>query len=273
MEIKILGSGGGIPTPRAFCECKNCEKARKGEKNYKRNSSSLFIEEAKTIIDAPEDIMDSVNRENLKRSYVQNVFITHWHPDHAFGIRALLEANYDFLKKEALNVINLYISKKVYKDLKEKYNVLDHLKNFKKVVKIHFFENGNSINLGDIKITSVGYNGNNSDIYGYLIEKKQTKVLYTPCDTINFKNFLPEFFNLDLFITECGLFSHKTIKSEISFPDLMKRINKLKPAKTLITHIEEVELQKWGNSYLKKMTQKYPNVDFEFAFDGMTLDI
>ena len=89
MELKILGSGGAMPTPRAFCQCDVCKNARKGFKYYKRNSSSLYIKEAKTIIDAPEDITNSINRENIKRDEIKNIFITHWHPDHAFGLRSL----------------------------------------------------------------------------------------------------------------------------------------------------------------------------------------
>ena len=273
MELKILGSGGAMPTPRAFCQCTICKNARKGLKNYKRNSSSLYIKEAKTIIDAPEDIINSINRENLKREDIENIFITHWHPDHTFGLRALLESNYDFRNKKAMSVINLFIAKNVFEDLTKRYDVLDFLRDFEKVVKINFFENNDSIKLGNIKITSIIYNGGKSEIYGYFIEENQKKVLYAPCDTISFKNFIPKVYKLDLLINECGLFSYKTIKSEISFPDLMKRIKEIKPKKTILTHIEEVELQKWGWHYMEEMKQKHSDINFEFGFDGMTIKI
>ena len=273
MELKILGSGGAMPTPRAFCQCDVCKNARKGLKYYKRNSSSLYIKEAKAIIDAPEDITNSINRENIKRDEIKNIFITHWHPDHAFGLRSLLESNYDFRQKKAINVINLFIAKNVFEDLTKRYDVLAFLRDVEKVVKINFFEKSDSIKLGNVKITSVSYNGGKSEIYGYLIEENEKKVLYAPCDSISFKNFIPETYELDLLINECGLFSYRTIKSEISFPDLMKRIKELKPKKTVLTHIEEVELQKWGWDYMDKMKKKYSDVDFEFGYDGMIIKI
>ena len=83
MELIILGSGGAIPTPRPFCQCIICKKARKLGEPYKRNSSSLFIQDINTVIDCGEDISDSLNRRDVKK--IDNLFITHWHPDHTFG--------------------------------------------------------------------------------------------------------------------------------------------------------------------------------------------
>ena len=80
-----------MPTPRPLCDCGVCERARKEGAPYIRNSSSLYLEEINTVIDAPEDIGSSLNRENI--TGVENVFITHWHPDHTFGLRVILEAN------------------------------------------------------------------------------------------------------------------------------------------------------------------------------------
>ena len=175
MKFKILGSGGAMPVPRPFCQCKLCNLARKNSK-YKRNSCSAFIEDINTLIDCPEDIGDSLNRENIKQ--VDNLFITHWHPDHTFGLRVLLEANFDFIKNKSLKYINIYIAKKVYEILKEKYPSIEYYTNVIKVAKIKFIEDGDKIKLKGITIDVVGYNGKNSDWYAFLLEKNNKKLLY-----------------------------------------------------------------------------------------------
>lgn len=109
MKLLFLGTGGAMPTPRPFCQCETCKKARTIGAPYKRNSSSLFIKDINTVIDCGEDIASSLNRENIKE--VDNLFITHWHPDHTFGLRAIIEANFNFRTNKPNHVINLYIPK------------------------------------------------------------------------------------------------------------------------------------------------------------------
>ena len=268
ISLTILGSGGAMPTPRPFCQCRVCEKARKIGAPYKRNSSSLFIDDIKTVIDCGEDIADSLNREGIKQ--VDNLFITHWHPDHTFGFRSILEANFDFRTNKAKRAINVYIPKKVFETLKQKFPVIDYLLNTQKTGKLYLIEDGEEIKIGNTTIVVVGHKGKDSDTYAYLIKKGGKKVLYAPCDTISFDNY-KNFHNLDLLINECGLFSD--VNSEISFDELMKRIKEINPKKTILTHIEEVEINIWGEEYLQKMKEKYSDIKFDFAGDGMKIKI
>lgn len=270
MKLIILGSGGGIPTPKPFCECEVCKKARKLKEPYKRNNSSLFIEDINTLIDCGEDIADSLNREIIKN--VDNVFITHWHPDHSFGLRVLLDTTFNFPENKTEKTINLYIPKKTYKTLKEKFPVINFLVDIRKQGKINVIEDGDVIKIGNFKITAVGYSGKNSDNYAYLIEEKSKKVLYAPCDTIGFirEN---EFKNLDLLIHELGILLYEKCKSEISFPDFMKRLRIMNPKKTIATHIEEPDLRAFGWGYLEKMRKQYLDINFEYAYDGMKIKV
>ncbi|MFH1751959.1 MAG: MBL fold metallo-hydrolase [archaeon] len=268
MKLTILGSGGAIPTPRPFCQCKVCMKAREKGEPFKRNSCSLFIKDINTIIDCGEDIADSLNRRNIKQA--DNLFITHWHPDHSFGLRLVLEANYNFRKEKPKKVVNVFIPKKVFETLKQKFPVIEHYFNIQKTGKLHLVEDGDKINFGKITVTVVGFKGKGSDVYGYQIQEGKKKVLYAPCDTISFENY-NNFKGLDLLLNECGLFSD--FPSEISFEDLMKRIKEIKPKKTILTHIEEIEVSAFGIEHLQKMKKKYSDIEFDYAFDGMEITV
>ena len=61
MRIKILGSGGSIPTPKIGCSCSICKKARQVGIPYRRHSSALYLYDANALFDCPEDISASLN--------------------------------------------------------------------------------------------------------------------------------------------------------------------------------------------------------------------
>lgn len=268
MKLTILGSGGATPTPRQFCQCATCKKAREEGEPYKRNSSSLYIKDIYSLVDCPEDIGDSLNRRDIKK--IDNLFITHWHPDHTFGLRVLLEAYFDFRENRPKKQVMIYIPKKVFEDLKLHYPTISYLSDGIKVAKIKYIEHHQSVKIGNIKITAIGYEGKDSNTFAYLFGENRKKVLYAPCDTINFHQRI---YDLDLLINECGLFSYKKIKQEIGFPTLMKRLKLLKPKRTILTHIEEIEINRWGWPYLEKMRKKYSDIHFEYGHDGMEITL
>jgi hypothetical protein len=101
-------------------------------------------------------------------------------------------------------------------------------------------------------------------------EFRNKHALYAPCDTIGFEQ---KIFDLGLLINECGLFSCEKIKREIPFDDLMERVRLLRPKRTVLTHIEEIEVDAWGWDHLEKMKRRYADVDFDFAFDGMEITV
>lgn len=269
MKFKILGSGGAMPVPRPFCQCKLCNSARKNNK-YKRNSCSAFVEDINTLIDCPEDIGDSLNRENIKQ--VDNLFITHWHPDHTFGLRVVLEAIYNVLDRKATHLINIYIGEKVYKTLEKNFPAIKYYVNTLNVAKINFIEDGDKIKFKKNSVTAVGYADKNREYYAFLLETNGKKILYSPCDTLHFSKY-SKFKNVDIWITECGIFSHDKVKTELSFPNLIARLKEIKPKQTFLVHIEEIELQRWGLDYLKRLKKEYKDIKFEFAHDGLTLEL
>lgn len=92
MKIEILGSGGAVCVPRAFCECPVCVQARQHPcPPYVRLGPSLYVHDLRLLIDTPEEISVELNRAGIAR--VDTVLYSHWHPDHTAGIR-VFESNY-----------------------------------------------------------------------------------------------------------------------------------------------------------------------------------
>jgi len=268
MKLTIVGSGGATPTPRPFCQCSTCKKARKEGEPYRRNSSSLYANDIFTLIDCPEDIGDSLNRRGIKR--VDNLFLTHWHPDHTFGLRPLLEANFNFIEDKADRQISVYTPSRVLEDLKEHYPSVSHFTDHLKVAKINQIEHNESVQMGRMQIMAIGYTGKSSHAFAYLLEEGKKRALYAPCDTISFEQ---KIYDLDLLINECGVFSYDKIKCEISFPAVMERIRSLRPKRTVLTHIEEIEVNRWGWEHLDRMKKQYSDINFRFAYDGMEIQM
>ncbi|AHB41507.1 Metal-dependent hydrolases of the beta-lactamase superfamily I [candidate division SR1 bacterium RAAC1_SR1_1] len=268
MKLQILGSGGAIPTPRPFCVCDVCKKARTIGAPYKRNSCSLYVHDIKALVDCGEDIADALNKSDI--SDVDNLFITHRHPDHTFGLRNVLQSYFDFVEEKKQKVIQLYMPKRVHEDMKIHYPSINYFVDVLGLANIVYIEHNQSVTIGDTQVTAIGFTGEKSETYGYLFEQGRKRFLYTPCDTISFQQ---EAQNLDLLITECGVFSHEKVKSEIGFPQLMDRLKLYAPKKTLLTHIEEIEINAWGLDYLEKMKNTYKDVPFDFAHDGLIIDL
>jgi phosphoribosyl 1,2-cyclic phosphate phosphodiesterase len=268
MKFKILGSGGAIPTPRIGCTCSICKNAREIGYPYKRNSSSLFLEDVNALFDCPEDISLPVNENNILK--IDSLLITHWNPDHCFGLRLIMQHGFEFYKERATKQFSLNIPEPVYNILLKVYPAINYQLNTLKTAKLNLLKDTDVIYLGKLTIQPIGFDGPDSDTFGYLITENNKNVLYSPCDTILFKSY-SGFTNLDLWLTECGCFSD--FKHEISFENAIDRIEEIKPKKTIFTHIEEEELKMAGWDYLQILKDKYSGISFDFSYDKMEIEI
>jgi phosphoribosyl 1,2-cyclic phosphate phosphodiesterase len=260
MQVTILGSAGNIPIPRPLCNCNVCQEARSLKNKHKRCLASLYIDEIRTLIDCPEDIGESLNLNNITE--IDNVFLTHWHPDHTFGFRLIVQAYYDFIFDRPKKQIKFYMPKSVYETLKKNYPAIKYFIEEKKMGKLVLIEDKDIINLGEIEIEVVGHDGASSENYAYLIKKADKRILYAPCDTISLSK---DFFDLDILIHEQGYFSPE-ITWEISSSGLIDRLKRWKPKRTILTHISEDEIKRFGWHHFEKFASDF---SLEYAYDGM----
>ena len=289
MEIIILGSAGCTTIPRPTCQCKICKEAREKGIPYSRSGSSIFLKEINAIFDTPEEIKNQLNRENILK--VDNIFYTHWHPDHTLGLRVIEEMNLYWLaeyieNKKPEKKVNVYALPDVMKDLLAIRNRFSpYLEYYKKKELVNLVElkNKQGIVRKRIKITPILVKPTpleNSTVY--VLEHNDKKLIYAPCDVKPFpesellKNaeiliiggVVPdEPLKDNYFIPE-----ENPLKAELySIKDLIRIKERLRIRNLIITHIEE----EWGKSFddYKKLEQKYKKHDIRFAFDGMKIKL
>ena len=82
-ELYVLGCGAALPTPHHFC-----------------SSQVLNVREKLFMIDCAEGIQMQLRRGKLKLSNLSNIFITHLHGDHCFGLLGLI-STYSLLGRTA----------------------------------------------------------------------------------------------------------------------------------------------------------------------------
>lgn len=72
-EVHILGCGAALPTPHHFC-----------------STQVVNVREKLFMIDCAEGAQIQLRRSRLKFSHINNIFISHLHGDHCFGLIGLI---------------------------------------------------------------------------------------------------------------------------------------------------------------------------------------
>ena len=102
MKITFLGTSAGEEYPCVWCECENCEKARRwGGKNIRRNSSVIL--DGDVMIDIGKTAHMQAERFGVNMRKVETLLVTHSHKDH-FNTHTLWTRIAVFTQLPQLNV-------------------------------------------------------------------------------------------------------------------------------------------------------------------------
>ena len=284
MEITILGSGGNTPIPMPTCGCRICAEAREKGVPYSRSGNSIFIHNENVLIDTPERIWESLNDQDIKE--VDYIFISHFHYDHVLGLRVLQPLGIDDppIDEWVDSKTTLVMARATYERIKAEIGYLSHL--IQEWADLKILNDGEEMEVGSLNVRCVGAEivpGEGKEIFSLLFEENRKKVLVSP-DENKFLNLdrIPE---LDLWIRETGKFEYTADgerilteekeeedgELEISFQETLDQIREVRPEKTVLTEIEELFRHSYDD--LKEVEEEHRELNLEFAYDGMNLEI
>lgn len=284
MEITILGSGGNTPIPMPTCDCRICAEAREKGVPYSRAGNSTFIHDENILIDAPERVWDSLNREDIEE--VDYIFISHFHYDHVLGLRVLQPLGIEDhpIQDWVNDKTTLVMAQATYDRIEAEEGFLSHL--IQEWADAEILNDGDEMEIGSLKVRCIGAEivpGDGNEIFSFLFKKNGKKVLVSP-DENKFLD-LSRIPDLDLWIRETGKFEYtadgeriltkekeeEDRELEITFEETLGQIREVRPERTVLTEIEEL----FRHSYedLKEVGEEHEDLDLEFAYDGMNLEV
>lgn len=183
MKIKYWGTGASEGLPAVFCDCENCQKARRlGGKNIRTRSQMLINDDL--LVDFGPDTYLHALQNNFSLMNIKNVLITHCHEDHLYLDDLLTRAEPYGNTRDVMHVYGNDMLKAVYQ-----YRILkDGLKeNVDKTLDIvEVFENREYV-IGNYKVMPLLADHNPMEkCYIYTIVQNGKSILYAN-DTGYFK--------------------------------------------------------------------------------------
>src|SRR5579871_6108662 len=201
MHFTILGSGGPLTTPRPGCGCRVCADARRTGGHGWRGGPGIYVPEARLLIDATEDVIPALNRAGVER--VDHLFLTHWHPDHTAGFRAVEQLSYDVSRNGPGRRIEVWLNQATANRLAPNWRF------FEKVgyCRLNVVAPGTRLDLGEISATWFAY-APDDFLSGFVLEDGHGRVLLALDETKGLASRVsaePSLQGCDLLIAECGL--------------------------------------------------------------------
>ena len=216
MKITFLGTSAGEEYPGIWCECENCNKARKwGGKNIRRNSSAVLDDDV--MFDIGKTAHIQAERFGISLPKIKTLLLTHSHGDHmsshTFWAR-MMPPGYDLLSGEekqkvssprfsALPLLNVFGSRQVSQLL---LIVGIDYDNPHWNMKFHVVEPFSTYHIDDLEIYTLDGNHPDGEIHSinYIVTRKNRTFLYLTDTGYPFDETLNALkkFKFDFIITE-----------------------------------------------------------------------
>ncbi|QZA87893.1 MBL fold metallo-hydrolase [Salinarchaeum sp. IM2453] len=284
MRFTVLGSGGNSPIPMPTCDCHICTEAREKGEPYARRGNSVFVHDENILIDTPELIWYSLNRESI--STVDSIFITHFHADHTHGLRALQSIGGEQPPMSTFvgDVPTLYMSTATYERAIKASEFFELLTD--QWADIELLDENETISLGNLDVTHIvapEFEDGANVISGFLFESGNQTAFVSPDETRHFD--LTQLPDLDLWVKECGYFSETPegeplvtdtaeqgiLQHELTFQKSLDQIRTVTPERAVLTELEEFYRRSYDD--YQHLEERYDNLNLEFAYDGMNIEI
>lgn len=289
MRLTVLGSGGNLPIPMPTCSCRMCAEARERGVPYARNGNSLFLHDLNAVIDAPEHTYANLNREGIDR--VDFLLLTHWHPDHVAGVRAVQARDFaPVYEREDYGLLDagrdgrptVVTTRRVYERTCDVAGALEHYVSVG-WAECHLLDEDGPLTANGVTVRSLPYElegDGDADATGFEIDADGRTIVIASDDARHLEESqLPD---ADLAVFECGFFDEgpdgSTILSpedraflagELTHDEIMDRVERVAPDRTLLTEIEHLYAR--GYDDFRALEAEYDSV--QFAYDGLTVEV
>jgi len=284
MRIILPGTGADHCIPAFRCTCGTCTEARQKKGKHIRQNSCLIIESRNgeyLLIDMPPQIMTMISQNEIDDSRINTVLITHRHEDHTLGTRYLFQASAR-KKFQVSEPVNLFIPGSALRSLSKKLlseKEETTLKSRKDFYNITTISAGESFTSGSWNITALetGHLSAKSNLtreeesLAYVIEDNDKRVcvyfldaaVEIPEPTLKYLKRM----EIDCLIADCTYEETTITSGHMDIAALMKLKEKLKPERTIASHISHMNL------CFTDLENRLAGKSIEISYDGMAIEI
>jgi len=282
VKLEVLGSGGAVATPKPFCTCPACAKARKKGGRHARLGPSVFVHGPDVLIDTPEEISIELNRSRVRN--IGAVLYSHWHPDHTAG-RRIFEKNIAWNRSQKENrTTTVILTEKIAETFGSYLGIMSQFDFFRSIgiVDLRIVKNDEefSVNGCSIRPVQTAYDYS----FGYCFADGNSRFLvvmdelkrWEPDSAILGTRFDAVYLPLGVLdanpITGERLvdLAHPILEDEQTVEETLAVVQKLDAARFVLSHIEEPD--GIGYAFARKLSRHYSKRTgkrIDLAFDGM----
>jgi phosphoribosyl 1,2-cyclic phosphate phosphodiesterase len=240
----------------------------------------MYVHDARLLIDATEDVIPLLNRAGVEQ--VDHLFLTHWHPDHTGGFRAVEQLSYDLERVGPGHRIEVWLNQATASRLAGGWRFFESVG----YCRLNVVAPGTRLDLGGISATWFAY-APGDFLSGFVLEDSRCRALLTLDETKDLAPQIaanPSLQGCDLLISECGLFERdphgRTLvpedwplwKTEASYErDTLPLLAAANARRNVLTHL--MDLQGRTPAELDALAASLAPREVQFAYDGLTLQL
>lgn len=280
MKITMLGTGA-IGYPLAFCNCDNCNDARKYKGKSLRKRASVLINDD-LLIDLGPDTQSAMMQYDKNMGKIKYLLQTHIHTDHYD--EGLLCTRVPYMAMKNHNKLEIYAHLQCLEIMSNRVNQYENADliseegSNKLNVHSNIINAGETVKIGKYKVTAIE---TTHDIkHGsllYVIEENEKTLFYatdTPALTENALNQLKQF------KIDCVIMDHSFGNVDYSFSHLneslfIEQLKKLKELKIINdnTLVYGTHISHDGMPYHELSEERAISNGYHIAYDGMEIEL